>query len=254
MNILIEKNIEYKLSNIESVVHQVLSGKIFEVPEKPGRSFDIVQACDLPPKKGILSPEGQGRLLHDLASIELQAMELALRSLIEYPEAPAEFREELAKLVLSEASHLRLCLGGIQNLGFKWGSWSTHLALWNAVKSEDTLLDRLLIVHRYLEGSGLDAGEKFEARLKGVPQAPIHNIVNTIKVEEVGHVQFGNHWYAEVCKQQKLDPDHDFKTRFKKICYRLPRRLEVISDKIRLEAGFTQSEIDFLKQEQKLTM
>ncbi|RYZ67422.1 MAG: DUF455 family protein, partial [Proteobacteria bacterium] len=118
----------------------------------PRKQFDlardvrVVQTKDLPNKPGISTVEGQARLLHDLASIELQALELGLRTLEEYPEAPKEFREQLAEVTAGEARHLALCLDGIEALGYSWGHWNVHLALWNVVSPEDSLLDRILIV------------------------------------------------------------------------------------------------------------
>ena len=125
-------------------------------------------ADQLPAKKGLSFKEGQARLLHDLASIELQAMELCLRSLYEYPDAPVAFREQLATIALGEGNHLQLCLNGIETLGFAWGDWPVHVALWHSTANSDSLLDRILIVHRYLEGSGLDAGDTLLRRLSGV--------------------------------------------------------------------------------------
>ena len=138
------------------------------VPRAPGRDIQVVMADELPAKKGLSFKEGQARLLHDLASIELQAMELCLRSLSEFPEAEDAFRQELATIALSEGSHLQLCLDGIERLGYKWGDWPVHLALWHSTAPSDSLLDRILIVHRYLEGSGLDAGDTLLRRLSGV--------------------------------------------------------------------------------------
>ena len=68
------------------------------VPAAPLRDALISPAKNHPPKKGLSFIEGQARLLHDLANIELQAMELGYRSLVEFPEAPQEFREELLKI------------------------------------------------------------------------------------------------------------------------------------------------------------
>lgn len=251
MNLLIEKNVERKISRIEQECHQVLLGESFEIPQMPGRDVEVMSLRGEKVKKELFSPEGQARLLHNLGSIELQAMELAFRSLIEYPEAPQEFREEMASLAISEASHLKACVRGLENLGFPWGTWPVHMALWAAVDSSDTILDRLLIVHRYLEGSGLDAGEKFLARLKGLPHSVTHEVVNLIVTEEVGHVQFGNRWYKRFCEEHLLDADHDFKERFVKLEHRLPRRIEKICEELRLKSGFTLSEVEFLKEQRE---
>lgn len=255
MHTLLEKNVDLKISLIEESCHRALMGEILEIPLTPGRDVSVMSAGSLPSRGGLSRAEGQARLLYTLASIELQAMELALRSVIEYPNAPRSFREQMADLAISESRHLKACLDGIRKLGFNWGDFPTHLALWNAVSSEDSLLDRLLIVHRYLEGSGLDAGETFLRKLNGVQETHVIDpIVRMILTEEVGHVEFGSRWYRYFCKEQGLDSDHDFQKRYTDLKVRLPRRMEKISRERRLEAGFTNVEIDFLISERENTL
>lgn len=215
-------------------------------PEDPARDIDLLHPKLHPPKKGFSTPEGQARMLHDLASIELQAMELGVRTLVEFPEAPQGFREELAAVTISESEHLRMCLEGIEALGFKWGDWPVHSALWRAVAAEDTLLDRILIVHRYLEGSGLDAGDTLIRRLEGTTgKQTIQKIVKQINFEEIGHVHFGSVWYREICRQEKIDSDLDFVVRMNSLRQRLPKRVEPVNRDLRQKAGFTDLEIDY---------
>lgn len=216
-----------------------------DVPAIPTRDVQILDSKFHPPKVGFSKLEGQARMLHDLASIELQAMELGLRTLAEYPEAPLAFREELRAITLSEAVHLRLCLEGIQDLGFQWGDWPVHCALWDAVSAKDSLLDRILIVHRYLEGSGLDAGSFLLQRLDGVEDGKnTRKIVGQINFEEIGHVDFGSQWYRKICQLEGLDAAEDFPRRMEALRWQLPKRMEKIHRELRRKAGFTDHEID----------
>lgn len=211
-----------------------------------GRDLRVVQPADLPDKPGLSSPEGQARLFHDLASIELQAMELAVRGLFEFPDAPSEFRQQLAEVALSEGQHLELCLRQLRDLGFRWGHWDAHIALWQTVSDEDQLLDRVLIVHRYLEGSGLDAGESILRRLSGIGSKIVRSVVQTIVDEEIGHVEFGSRWYRKLAQMQGLDAEEDFRNRIGAIALMAPRRERIARD-LRLRAGFTESEIRALQ-------
>jgi uncharacterized ferritin-like protein (DUF455 family) len=209
----------------------------------PGRDLLVLAKGRRGEKKGLSSREGQARLLHDLANIELQAMELAYRSFVEYPEAPQEFREQMAELALSESKHLELCLDQLELLGFKWGDWPVYLSLWNSVSIDDSLLDRLLIVHRYLEASGLDAGVSLLKKLAQAHAPHIERVVRKITDEEIDHVAFGSRWYQQFCHEQNIDPNQDFKTRMKSLMVKLPKRFEVIDPDIRKKAGFTDLEI-----------
>lgn len=216
-------------------------------PELPARDAEVREFKAHPPKKGFSAPEGQARMLHDLASIELQAMELGLRTLAEFPGAPAAFKEELWRITLSESEHLEMCLTEIDALGFKWGDWPVNCGLWTAVRAEDSLLDRVLIVHRYLEGSGLDAGDTLLRRLAGVDAVAVRKAVQIINTEEVGHVLFGSQWYVKLCRAGGLDPETDFAPRMDRLRAVLPKRINPIQHELRRRAGFTGAEIQYLE-------
>jgi len=235
-----------KIKNIQKSCEFSLNGGSMGIPVVPNRDVVILDSKLHPPKLGFSKLEGQARMLHDLASIELQAMELGLRTLAEFPEAPQEFREELMAVTVSEGTHLRLCLEGIQDLGFKWGDWPVHCALWDAVSSEDSLLDRILIVHRYLEGSGLDAGSYLIQRLDGVDDGKLtKKIVGQINFEEIGHVDFGSQWYRKICKLEGIEAADDFPRRMESLRRVLPKRMEKINRDLRRKAGFTEEEINY---------
>src|SRR5688572_21828769 len=110
-----------KLAALESSCHAALNLTSRVEIFTTARDAEIRQSWRMPPKIGFGKVEGQARLLHDLANIELQATELALRTLCEFPDAPQELREELCALAIDEGRHLKLCLNGLEDLGFKWG-------------------------------------------------------------------------------------------------------------------------------------
>ena len=244
-----EPRVEIKLAILEKSVHEALLNRL-EISDRDQcqRDIQVLKPEHHPVKLGLSLKEGQARLLHDLANIELQAMELGLKTLLDYPDAPHQFREELAAITLQEGEHLKLCLDGIQALGFRWGDWPIHNILWNANSSKDLLLDRILIVHRYLEGSGLDAGETLMSRLHGVPKSCIHSITKRIFEDEIPHVEFGSRWYRTICIGNQLDPDLDFCERMRRLDGQLPKRIEKIQRKPRLRAGFNIQELEYLEE------
>ena len=93
--------IRQKLRELPAAIELAMSGRATGVPFQIARDAQVLPSDQHPDKKGLSFREGQARLLHDLASIELQAMELGLRTLREYQEAPVGFREELALITLS---------------------------------------------------------------------------------------------------------------------------------------------------------
>jgi uncharacterized ferritin-like protein (DUF455 family) len=241
-------SVREKLRFLEDDFLAIKSRQPVTIPVLPGRDVEVLPPQFHPDKRGFSTPEGQARLLHDLASIELQAMELGLRTLAEFPMAPGEFQDELIDITRGEGKHLQLCLDGIEKLGFKWGDWPVHCTLWMATSAEDSLLDRILIVHRYLEGSGLDAGDQFLKRFKAVKDNPVIPILKVITEEEVSHVKFGSDWYRSLCELQNIDPEKDFPERMWKIRDQVPRRIEKISRELRKQAGFSETELDVLEE------
>lgn len=230
---------------ILSLPEDLASSAQFIIPELPGRSGLVLETIR-GPKDKISSPLGQARLLHELANIEMQAMELCLRTYLEYPNAPEAFRFELADLAKDEARHLGLCLDGLKTFDIEFGHWPIHLNLWKTVSAEDSLLDRIVIVHRYLEASGLDAGLQIIDKLRSCQAVSIQKIMTTIHTEEIQHVDFGSRWYRSICKLEGLDPETDFVSRIEKLKSRLPKRVEKFDIKARVSAGFLDHEIEFL--------
>jgi uncharacterized ferritin-like protein (DUF455 family) len=245
--VLAERDVFLKLKGLEEELGSLLSEPDQnKVPTLPGRDILVQSVHNLPAKMG-LSPLGQQKLLHDLANIELQAMELGLRTLIEFPWTPMDFRLELADIVQQEGKHLKKCLESLESLGGYWGQWPVHLGLWNAVDRSDTLLQRLFIVHRYLEGSGLDAGDSILKRLQGVPSPVVKQTVGLIVEEEIGHVEFGNRWFRYFSSQFSID-ERLFFHRMTKALAQKHKRGNKPALKLRKQAGFKKWELEILQQ------
>ena len=241
--VLSETSAWKKIDSLDSTIEDCLRGRGSAIPLNPGRDVQIVPLHLMPSRKGLSYKEGQARLLHDLASIEMQAMELNIRTLVEFPYASQEFKYRLAEVTREEGRHLKLCLSALDSLGYQFGDFPANLSLWNAVDSSDCLLDRIMIVHRYLEGAGLDAGDSLLNKLRSVPSSGVRSVVQTIAHEEIGHVQFGTDWYLSECRMQKIDPTQDFVIRLKSLSQRLPRRMEKMNHELRRQAGFSDFEL-----------
>jgi len=258
VNPLFEPNVELKVKSSLNLLSNFNHKDFVEskVPKTPGRDLEIVMASKMPDKKGLSYIEGKTRLIHDLASIELQAMELGIRSLIEFSPAernvPVAFLKELAKITYEETLHLDLCLETLKVYGASWGDYPAHLGLWNVSRPTDTIIERLLKVHRYLEGSGLDASFSMLNRVKCVPDSkPLIKLISRIAHDEISHVQFGSKWFAKFCEEEGLSRISECKRILEQERHLLPRRRERINEKLRIEAGFTKEEILIFSEEQK---
>lgn len=250
MTIFLEPNIFKKLESVEIELDRASVGITYEIPRQPARDASVLSPDQHPAKLGLSKVEGQARLLHDLANIELQALELSLRTWVEFYD-DLKYLNELdnyRQLILSEAEHCRLCLDEIHRLGFSWGQWPVHLALWNAVSKHDTILDRVFIVHRYLEGSGLDAGETLLRRLNGLHNTELKKLTRKIHSDEVDHVVLGGKIFEKISDGTNFSSDTLFRLCLERLHSRLPQRFEPINNKIRLQSGFSTNQIQTLEQ------
>ncbi|MGH1468521.1 MAG: DUF455 family protein, partial [Bdellovibrionales bacterium] len=110
------------------------------------------------------------------------------------------------------------------------------------------LLDRLLKVHRYLEGSGLDATFTLANRLKDIKGAkPVHDLIVRIATDEIGHVQFGSKWFAYFCDEKQVSRVSECRKILKASINDLPYRREPIKENLRLDAGFLSEEVEVFK-------
>lgn len=246
--IISQPSLWLKLQGLETDIHQaLLSQSSVSIPEVPARDVLYLPVSRLPRRQGLSQKLGQQRLLHDLANIELQAMELCLRTLWEFPRASKSLRDELAGIAIEEGRHLRLCVEALESLGGHWGQFPVHLGLWHATHAKDTLLQRLMIVHRYLEASGLDAGDSLLRKLSGVKNPVLRQTVKTIVDDEVAHVAFGSRWYHQLCKEQGVDAEAFYKNICQRLMHQHPRR-DRLSYELRRQAKYTQEELQMLEE------
>lgn len=158
-------------------------------------------------RRPVRTTEGRAALLHALAHIEFNAIDLAADVLWRFPGMPALFYRQWATVAREEALHFQLLREHLQSLGHDYGSFPAHDGLWAmARKTRHDLLARLALVPRTLEARGLDASPPIRARLLEAGDTHGAGILDVILRDEIGHVAIGNHWYRFLCAQRGLDP------------------------------------------------
>lgn len=193
------------------------------------------------------SPQGRAALIHSLAHIEFNAINLALDILWRFAGLPEDFYRDWARVAREEAYHFGLLEGHLRALGYQYGDMPAHDGLWEmAERTRDDLLARLALVPRTLEARGLDASPIVRDKLAGAGDLAAAAIIDIILRDEIGHVAVGNHWYRYECERQDADPI----TRFAELAtdYRAPRLRGPFNLTARREAGFTDEELEALQQ------
>ncbi|MDW5442959.1 ferritin-like domain-containing protein [Polaromonas sp. SM01] len=150
--------------------------------------------------------EGRAALVHALAHIESNAIDLALDVLWRFEGMPERFYRDWARVATEEALHFQLLNNHLTDMGFAYGDFPAHNGLWEmAEKTKGDLLARLALVPRTLEARGLDASPAIRNKLISVGDRRGGEILDIILRDEIGHVAIGNHWYRYLCEQRGLD-------------------------------------------------
>ena len=186
--------------------------------------------------------EGRAALIHSIAHIELNAIDLALDIVWRFPGMPEEFYRDWVSIATEEARHFTLLRNHLVSIGFDYGSFQAHNGLWEmAEKTNGDLLARIALVPRTLEARGLDASPMVKKKLVSVGDHKAGAILDVILREEIGHVAVGNRWYRYLCAQRGLDPVATYaelSERYKAPHLRGPFNLEA-----RRAAGFDEEEL-----------
>ena len=193
-------------------------------------------------RRAMNTPEGRAMLIHALAHIEFNAINLALDALWRFPGLPTEYYTDWLQVAKEEAYHFALLEEHLQKLGYRYGAFLAHDSLWEMVeKTCDDVLARMALVPRTLEARGLDANPPLRAKLAQAGDMDAAHILDIILRDEIGHVEIGNRWYGHLCRQRGLDLREayaDLAARYKAPALRGPFNIEA-----RLQAGFTEEEV-----------
>ncbi len=179
-----------------------------EPPGIPGRPERPVLVAHTELKqRSVKSPDGRAALMHALAHIELNAIDLAVDLTWRFAGMPDAFYLDWMQVAREEAYHFGLLSDRLAELGHAYGDFPAHNALWNmAEKTKHDLLARIALVPRTLEARGLDASPPIRNKLVSVGDRRGAEILDIILRDEIGHVQVGNRWYRHLCEARGLDP------------------------------------------------
>lgn len=213
------------------------------IPGRPARPV-LVPHTELK-QRSMGSVEGRAALLHALCHIEFNAIDLAADACWRFVGMPDEFYRQWANIAKEEAYHFTLLREHLTSLGFDYGSFPAHNALWEmAEKTKHDVLARIALVPRTLEARGLDASPPIKAKLIKAGDLRAGEILDVILRDEVGHVAVGNHWYRFLCDQRGLEPVSTYADLSQK--YGAPRPRGPFNVDARKAAGFSEDEIAYL--------
>jgi uncharacterized ferritin-like protein (DUF455 family) len=158
------------------------------------------------PRRSPFTLEGRAALLHAVAHIEFNAINLALDAVWRFAGMPAAYYADWLRVASEEALHFTLLSEHLATLGHAYGDVDAHDGLWRMTHSTaGDVTARMALVPRTLEARGLDATPPMQAKLREAGDLRAVEILGVILRDEIGHVAVGNHWYRWLCERDGLD-------------------------------------------------
>lgn len=197
-------------------------------------------------RRAMNTVEGRAALIHALAHIEFNAINLALDAIWRFGDMPRDYYGDWLQVAAEEALHFTLLDGHLHSLGFAYGDFSAHNSLWEM--AESTAADpvaRMALVPRTLEARGLDATPAVRAKLAQAGDDAAAAILDIILRDEVGHVAIGNRWYRWLCTRDGLDEIATYADLSLK--HKAPQPRGPFNLDARRAAGFSDEEIEALQ-------
>lgn len=179
-------------------------------PLRPARPDEpeLLNPRDVPKRKPG-TPQGRIALLHAVAHIELNAVDLHWDLIARFTdvEMPPGFYDDWVRAADEESKHFNLMSDCLEALGSHYGALPAHAGMWRAAEDTvDDLMGRLAVVPMVLEARGLDVTPGMIEIFRKADDQNSVAALEVIYAEEVGHVAYGSKWFHFLCGRQNLDP------------------------------------------------
>lgn len=233
------------LSQIDAMTSIDTTAKLSAGEGIPGRPTLVLVPPTALPRRSVHTIEGKAVLIHSLAHIEFNAINLALDVIWRFSEMPTEFYLDWLSVAREEVEHFKLLSDHLAQMGYQYGDFVAHDGLWEmAERTCGDVLARLALVPRTLEARGLDASPLVRHKLASGGDKAGAAIIDIILRDEIGHVAIGNKWYRYLCRQRGQDPVTTYAALAK--TYRAPVLKGPFNLVARRAAGFEEAELQAL--------
>lgn len=197
-------------------------------------------------RRSVHTREGLAALIHALAHIEFNAINLALDAVYRFRRLPGAFYADWIRVADEEAHHFGLLRELLHGLGHEYGDFQAHNGLWEmACNTDEDPLLRMALVPRVLEARGLDVTPGMIERLRSAGAERAAGVLEIIYRDEIGHVRIGTRWFRYLCGHRGLEPRTTF---LGLLSEHLRGRVKgPFNEEGRQQAGFTAAELLDLK-------
>lgn len=182
-------------------------------PARPSRPV-LLAPGKVPRRRINRGTKGRIALLHAIAHIELNAIDLACDMIVRFvpsEDLPDAFARDWIRVAADEARHFRLLNSRLADLGASYGDLPAHDGLWEAAENTaHNLRARLAIVPLVLEARGLDVTPMMVEKLRSVEDDESADILDVIHRDEITHVAAGQRWFQFLCARDGREPEAEF--------------------------------------------
>ncbi len=163
------------------------------------------------PKRRTGAVAGRAALLHAVAHIEFNAIDLAFDLIARFSallgDRGPEFVDDWIGVGADEAKHFLMLEERLASYGMAYGDLPAHDGLWDAaMATQADLKARLAIVPMVLEARGLDVTPDMIRKFEKAGDEAAAQALQTIYRDEITHVAAGTKWFAAECEAQGLPP------------------------------------------------
>lgn len=189
---------------------------------------------------------GTQSFLHAVAHIEYSAIDIALDACYRFRSLPNEYYKDWLEVADDEIRHFEMITKELEKHGAKYGDFPVHNGLFVALgRTSHSLLERMAILPRHMEASGLDANtniiNKMEKNNELIP------LLEIIREEEISHVSKGDKWFRYACERENKDPN-EWLNIVQSYYPKAFANQKTIDKERRLKAGFSQAELEKIEQ------
>jgi len=204
-------------ASLEAFVVSPLTSPLSGQPARP--KTPVLVPPYLVKKRRIGSEKGRIALLHAVAHIEFNAVDLAADMIARFsldtriaPNKQKTFIRDWAKVCQEEAKHFSMVRSQLKNLGSDYGELPAHGGLWAAaIHTQHSIAARLAIAPMVLEARGLDVTPNMIEKLTQVGDHESAAILQVIYDDEIGHVKIGTDWFQYIASQDNENPKDYFR-------------------------------------------
>ena len=247
---LLQSEPKDKIESVHDLNEQWLSGQLSLTSSNKVQRITTPGRPELPklvnprkvPKRGFNSEIARVKLVHAITHIEFNAINLALDAVYRFRDMPEQYYTDWLNIAVEEALHFSLLEGYLKSKNSFYGAYDSHNGLWEmAVKTDHDVLVRMALVPRVLEARGLDVTPGMIIKFQNIGETELVDILNVIQDDEIGHVERGNYWFNELCRQRSLSSSETFHQLLDE--YMEESMFDSLNQEARMAAGFSRQEL-----------